>query len=127
MKNCPTRVGIICENSPKSKLSEIYKTKYFCELNMNVLGIKNAINNKIGGQANKGLFILVNDKIPLLDDKETVKSIYEKYKDEDGFLYITYTDKIPVGCNPLIFVFTGVLVLLLSVGIGSIFFIKKFV
>ena len=38
---------------------------------------------------NEALFLLANGKVTL-PQNETIGTIYKKYKDKDGFLYIAY-------------------------------------
>lgn len=42
------------------------------------------------------LFLLVNGKISIVGN-QTMSEIYQNHKDNDGFLYITYTSQLTWG------------------------------
>ena len=49
------------------------------------------IRRKLNLKKEQGLFMLANDGKDIVKANEPLESVFEKYKDEDGFLYILYT------------------------------------
>merc|ERR1711998_656410 len=68
----PDRIPVICEKSDRSDIPDIDKKKYLVPADLTV-----------------GQFIYVINVIP--PTAHLMSTIYEEQKDEDGFLYITYS------------------------------------
>ena len=49
------------------------------------------VRRKLNLKKEQGLFMMVNDGKELVKANETLESVFENFKDEDGFLYILYT------------------------------------
>lgn len=92
----PNKLPIICEKNPRSKkLNDIAKTKYLVNADFMLYDFYEMIRQKLALKKEEAMFLLVN-----IDSKRTnslqvsteikMKSIYEQYKDEDGFLYVFY-------------------------------------
>ena len=49
------------------------------------------VRRKLNLRKEQGLFMMVNDGKDLVKANESLESVFDKFKDEDGFLYILYT------------------------------------
>ena len=89
----PGKIGIICEKAPtKNKndtIPEIDKSKYLIKEDFTITQFTSIIRKKLNMDQKDALFFLANGKTSL-SGNSTMSEIYQKYKDEDGFLYIAY-------------------------------------
>ena len=88
----PGKIGVICQKAPKSKIQEAEKSKYLINQEMNITNFTSLIRKRLNMDKEDALFFLVNGK-KVLSGNETIQDIYDKYKDEDGFLYIAYASE----------------------------------
>ena len=86
------KIPIICEKDPKSDIIEMEKTKFLVNPEMTVSSFNEIIRKKLNLDAKEGIFLLVKGK-NVITGNQTMQEIYEHYKDEDGFLYITYASE----------------------------------
>jgi GABA(A) receptor-associated protein len=91
----PDRIPIICERGNNSSIDAIDKNKYLVPSDLTVGQFIYIIRKRINLNSNKALFIFINNTIP--PSSRTISSIYDEYKDEDGFIYITYTGENTFG------------------------------
>ena len=92
IKLYPDKIPIICEKDPRSLIEPIAKTKFLVNPQMNVSSFNEIIRKKLNLEAKEGIFLLVKGK-NVITGNQTMQEIYENYKDEDGFLYITYASE----------------------------------
>jgi len=91
----PDRVPIIVCKDINCKLSDIDKQKYLVPRDMNLGQFMYVIRKRIKLRPDEALFVLVNSS--LMPSNKPLHDIYEKHKDEDGFLYITYSSENTFG------------------------------
>ena len=91
-KDHPTKITIICEKEPQSKLMEIPKTKYLVDKTVKSSLFYTTIKDHLKIDEKEAIFLLINGRITL-PQNETMGEIYKKYKDKDGFLYIAYASQ----------------------------------
>ena len=91
-KHYPAKIPIICEKAPNSRIKTIEKTKYLVEGGLSVPQFVSTIRKKLDMDDKEALFLLVNGK-NTLSQNETIETVYNKYKDKDGFLYIAYASE----------------------------------
>tara|TARA_B100001123_G_C15278803_1_gene1013189 strand:+ start:1702 stop:2046 length:345 start_codon:yes stop_codon:yes gene_type:complete len=91
----PTRIPIIVEKNNDCDLEEINKKKYLVPRDMNLSQFVFVIRNRIKMEPSKALFIMINNS--LAASGEIIGEIYDKRKDNDGFLYIIYTSENTFG------------------------------
>lgn len=91
----PHRVPIIVEKAKNCILSEPDKTKYLVPNDMNISQFVYIIRRRIHLKPEEALFITINNMLP--ESNVPLFQIYEKYKDKDGFLYITYSSENTFG------------------------------
>ena len=92
----PEKIPIICEKDPKSNIREIDKTKYLVPNDLTVSQFNIMIRKRIEIQQEAAFYLLVNGKHSITGDT-LLSEIYEKYQDEDGFLYIAYASELTWG------------------------------
>ena len=92
IKKNPNSIPVICEKAPQSKIKGINKTKFLIKKTFTLEQFISILKKKLNLDSTSALFLLVKGKIALAGN-ETFIQIYEKYKDEDGFLYIYYSSE----------------------------------
>ena len=88
-------IPIICEKDSNCKLKKLIKTKYLIKRETILANFSKIIREKLEIESYNALFFLANcnnEKHPL-DLNKTFGEIYDKYKDEDGFLYLIYSNE----------------------------------
>lgn len=91
----PDRIPIIVEKYKDSKLPTIDKCKYLVPKDMNLGQFVYIIRKRIKIESNQALFVTVNSVLE--SSNILISELYEKQKDEDGFLYIIYTTENTFG------------------------------
>ena len=90
----PNRIPIICERYNKS-LPELDRKKYLVPEDLTMTNFLFVIRKRLKLESHKSLYLAVNNKIPPIT--LLVSTIYDKYHDEDGFLYIKYCEETTFG------------------------------
>ncbi|KAK6932300.1 Autophagy protein Atg8 ubiquitin-like [Dillenia turbinata] len=83
----PDRIPVIVEKAEKSGIPDIDKKKYLVPADLTVGQIKLS--------AEKAIFVFVKNILP--PTAAIMSAIYEENKDEDGFLYMTYSGENTFG------------------------------
>jgi GABA(A) receptor-associated protein len=91
----PDRIPVIVEKSPKSDIPDIDKKKYLVPADLTVGQFVYVIRKRIKLSAEKAIFIFVKNTLP--PTAALMSTIYEQHKDDDGFLYITYSGENTFG------------------------------
>mmetsp|Transcript_40447 Transcript_40447/g.114531 ORF Transcript_40447/g.114531 Transcript_40447/m.114531 type:complete len:132 (+) Transcript_40447:671-1066(+) len=91
----PERVPVIVEKAEKSDIPEIDKKKYLVPSDLTVGQFVYVIRKRIRLSPEKAIFIFVKNVLP--PTAALMSSIYDDHKDEDGFLYITYSGENTFG------------------------------
>jgi len=92
----PDRIPVIVEKAPKSDAPDLDKKKYLVPCDITVGKFVFEIRKHMKLSSEKAIFLFVNkDVYP--PTAALMSHIYEKYKDEDGFLYITYSGENTFG------------------------------
>ena len=92
----PDKIPVICEKDPNSKIQEIDKTKYLVPMDLTVAQFSLMIRKRVEIAKEGAFFLLVGGKHSITGDT-LISEIYERYKDEDGFLYIAYASELTWG------------------------------
>lgn len=95
LKKYPDRIPIIVERHHKCKLKDIDKSKYLVPKDMTMGQFTYIIRKRISLDSSQSIFISVNGS--LSSSSDLVGHVYGSKKDEDGFLYITYTSENTFG------------------------------
>ena len=91
----PTRIPVIVKKCEKSTLNDLKKNKFLVEKDMKFINFVFTIRNNIKLDKSQSLFILVNNT--LVNINAFMGDIYHQYKNDDGFLYVTYTSENTFG------------------------------
>ena len=91
----PNRIPIIVFKDEKSKINDIDKHKYLCPNDLTIGQFMYVIRKRIKLNSDQALFFFVNDSMPSTGDLLSI--VYSKHKDDDGFLYITYSGENTFG------------------------------
>lgn len=95
MVKYPDRLPIICLKHPDSQIQQIDKEKYLVPSDLTIGQFVFVIRKRIKLDPTVGLFIFVNNMLP--PTASLVSQVYDKHKDDDGFLYITYSGENTFG------------------------------
>jgi len=88
----PERIPVICEKSTKcTDLNNLGKEKYLVFPDLTCGQFMYIIRRSLGLPAEKAVFMMINGIIP--SNTAIMYELYDKHKDSDGFLYITYTSE----------------------------------
>eukprot|EP01025_Chloroclados_australasicus_P004512 TRINITY_DN11123_c0_g1_i1.p2 TRINITY_DN11123_c0_g1~~TRINITY_DN11123_c0_g1_i1.p2 ORF type:complete len:124 (-),score=18.22 TRINITY_DN11123_c0_g1_i1:260-631(-) len=91
----PDRIPVIVEKAEKSDIPEIDKKKYLVPADLTVGQFVYVVRKRIKLSPEKAIFLFVKDVLP--PTAALMSTIYEEKKDEDGFLYITYSGENTFG------------------------------
>mmetsp|Transcript_14360 Transcript_14360/g.15918 ORF Transcript_14360/g.15918 Transcript_14360/m.15918 type:complete len:120 (+) Transcript_14360:114-473(+) len=92
----PDRIPVIVEKAAKSDAPDIDKKKFLVPQDITVGKFVYEIRKHMTKlNPEKAIFLFVNDVLP--PSSALMSTIYESYKDEDGFLYITYSGENTFG------------------------------
>jgi GABA(A) receptor-associated protein len=84
----PDRVPIICDRCFKN-IPEFDKKKYLVPNDLTVGQFSYVIRKRLSLKPEEALFIFIDNKtIPSMT--ANMGTVYNQYKDQDGFLYLTY-------------------------------------
>jgi GABA(A) receptor-associated protein len=84
----PNRIPVICEKDCNADISTIDKNKFLIPDSLTVGQFSCVIRKRLKLRPETAMFIMVKDTLPSISTK--ILSLYEKYKDDDGFLYVKY-------------------------------------
>lgn len=89
LKKHPDRIPIIVEKDRKTKnIPVIDRCKYLVPKDFSVAQLLYVVRKRVKLSPEQGLFFFVGDQ--LVTTSSLLSEMYDKYKDQDGFLYITY-------------------------------------
>eukprot|EP00249_Psilotum_nudum_P017667 c26432_g1_i1 orf=469-831(-) len=91
----PDRIPVIVERAERSYIPDIDKKKYLVPADLTVGQFVYVIRKRIKLSPEKAIFIFVNSILP--PTAAMISAIYEEHKDEDGFLYVTYSGENTFG------------------------------
>jgi len=90
----PNRIPIICERYDKT-LPHLDRKKYLIPEDLIIANFLLVIRKRLKLESHKSLYLAINNKIPATN--QYISTIYDKYCDEDGFLYINYCEETTFG------------------------------
>jgi len=93
----PDRIPIICEHTPADRtgLVNIDKNKYLVPADLTIGQFTHVIRKRIKLQQSHALFLFVNNALP--PASALMSQVYKENRDEDGFLYISYSGEDQFG------------------------------
>jgi len=93
----PDRIPVICERAEKSDIDQIDKKKYLVPADLTVGQFVYVIRKRIKLAPEKAIYIFVNNTLP--PTAGLMSQLYKDHKDEDGFLYVTYSGESTFGSD----------------------------
>jgi GABA(A) receptor-associated protein len=90
----PNRVPVIIERFGED-VPNIDRSKYLVPDDLSMANFMYVIRKRIKLEPEKAIYLFVNGKV--LAGMETMNSIYDKHRNEDGFLYMTYSGESTFG------------------------------
>ncbi|XP_037006814.2 microtubule-associated proteins 1A/1B light chain 3C [Artibeus jamaicensis] len=89
----PNKIPVVVERYSKEKsLPVLDKTKFLVPQELTMTQFLSIIRSRMVLGATEAFYLLVNDK-SAVSMSATMADIYRDYRDEDGFLYMTYTSQ----------------------------------
>lgn len=85
------RVPLICEKLKSSNMEKIDKEKYLVPNDLTAGQFIYVIRKRLRLPAEKAIFIFMGGTMPVISS--SLADLYDKYKDRDGFLYVTYSEE----------------------------------
>lgn len=95
LKEYPGFIPVIFEKNDDVTITQLKKNKYILNKNTSIGQLLYIIRNGLDLSASQALFIFTGSEIPSI--AHTLETVYEKHKDADGFLYITYATENTFG------------------------------
>lgn len=89
MTKYPGKIPVIVEKQKNSDMPNIDKKKYLVPGDLNMSQFIYVVRKRIKLEPSETLFLMVNNQ--LCPSNIVLSEVYERYKDEDGFLYIVYS------------------------------------
>ncbi|XP_061345482.1 autophagy-related protein 8C-like isoform X1 [Gastrolobium bilobum] len=93
----PDRIPVIVEKAERSDISDIDKKKYLVPADLTVGQFVYVVRKRVKLSAEKAIFVFVNNTLP--PTAALMSAIYEENKDDDGFLYMTYSGENTFGSH----------------------------
>ncbi len=94
-KKYPDRIPVIVEKAQQSNMPYIDKHKYLVPKDLTVSQFIYVIRKRVKIKAGEAIFLFINNS--LHSSSELMSTIYENNKDEDQFLYATFSGENTFG------------------------------
>ncbi|KAJ7559736.1 hypothetical protein O6H91_04G098900 [Diphasiastrum complanatum] len=91
----PDRIPVIVERAKGSDLADMEKKKYLVPEDLTVGQFVYIVGKRLHLTAGQALFIFIGKVLP--PTASLIGAIYNEYKDQDGFLYVTYSGEKTFG------------------------------
>ena len=87
----PDRIPVICQKTPQSTLSALYKSKYLVPKDLTSSQFLIVIRKRLQLTSEIALFIFIDATLP--STALTFEELYATFKSKDGFLYVSYAEE----------------------------------
>ena len=94
-KKYPDRIPVIVEKKENSKIIDIDKTKFLVPYDLTLSQFVYVIRKRMKLPPEIAIFVFINNTIPM--QSSLMSSLYDDMKDQDGFLYLTYSGESTFG------------------------------
>lgn len=91
----PDRIPVIVEKHNSCEYDNLKKTKFLSPKNLTLGQFVYIIRQNIKLKPEKAIFVTINGILP--QTSSLIIDLYETHKDEDNFLYITYSSENTFG------------------------------
>lgn len=93
----PTRIPIICERFTKSSIQNIDKVKFLVPNELTIGQFIFVIRKRLKVSPETAIYVIVDTIYP--SSSTSISTLYDMYKDEDGFLYLKYSGENTFGSH----------------------------
>ena len=98
LEKYPDRVPLIVQPSKNDRMQyPIDKSKYITPRDLTLMQLQQIIRKRIRFPPEKALFMFIDNRLHPITS--AIGSIYDEYKDSDGFLYVTYCQENTFGAD----------------------------
>ena len=97
MEKYPERIPVICEKNWNCRMEDLNRTKFLIPMDFTIGQFMYVIRKRLHMASEKGIFLFVAGTIQSVN--AILSNLYDRYKDDDGFLYINYSDENVFGCG----------------------------
>lgn len=91
----PSKIPVILERAPNAQVPDIDRYKFLLPRDFTVANFLDVIRKRINLSKEQALFVYVEGTVPA--SNAMFSTIYDQYKDKDGFLYVVYTGESSFG------------------------------
>ena len=85
----PDRIPVVCERASSDRLlQDIDKVKYLVPSDLTMGQFTYVVRKRIKLSPEHAIFLMVDGR--MLPTSLSMTSVYDEYKDKDGFLYVSY-------------------------------------
>ncbi|CAG9321493.1 unnamed protein product [Blepharisma stoltei] len=98
LQKFPSRIPIVLEKAWNSRLSQLPKSKFMCPGEYTEQQFVTCVRKKLALGSETALFVFVNG-VDLIAGNSLMSDVYNKEKDDDGFLYMVYCEQDVLGGN----------------------------
>jgi GABA(A) receptor-associated protein len=95
IRKYPDRIPVIVEKAPTSQIPDLDKHKFLVPTDLTVAQFIYIIRKRIKLSPDQAIYIFINNTLPTTS--ELMSQLYEKHKDESGFLMILYSGESTFG------------------------------
>lgn len=95
----PDRVPVIVEKHPKARIAEIDKKKFIILADSTVAQFILEIGRHIKLEREEALFMFFGKRSDLPQQNALMSQVWATHKNDDGFLYVTYTGETSFGAD----------------------------
>lgn len=94
------KLPVICERKEGSMVSDLQSKKFLIPRTMTVGNFTKLLHQRIAKEVGGTLYLLIGSEV--LEASETaMNDLYHSHKDDDGFLYVFYTNELPSTTKPM--------------------------
>ena len=94
----PERIPTLVWKRPGTGVKQIDKSKFMVPRELRLGQFQYIIRRRLNLSNQQALFIFIGNGV-LMPSSSTIEGAYDKYKDDDGFLTITYSGENTFGTN----------------------------
>ena len=121
----PNKYPIVFEKMPNTNFEDLNKEKYLIDPELSFRQVNYFVKGKLSLEdEHKNIRFFINGKIPIKSN-ENVKDIYDKYKQNDGFLYLGYDFKSKKYYINKIFIFISIWLIIIILFVFLLKFLLK--
>ncbi len=91
----PDKIPVILEKREGGDIPDIDKNKYLVPLDLTVGQFVYIVRKRLKLKPEQAIFVFINNILPPFS--KMMKEVYDEYKEESGFLYITYSTENTFG------------------------------